>query len=228
MNAIIMAAGLGSRFKEMTKNTPKSLLPINGVPNLERTLTMLNEKGISDILIITGYLAEKFNYLVDKYPGVKIKVNPKYREYNSMYTFSFGLDSFGDSLVIDGDTVMNKNIFETFQQSTYVTKIRTNGDEEWYPVTNNEGKVIRMDTSSGQVPTMTGVSYWSQEDANVIKLLFDQYLTPDQLDNSKLYWDNIPTDNFDKLNVTTFEVSNDSMYEMDNQEQYYDVQTKVK
>lgn len=38
MNAIILAAGLGTRFKEWTKDNHKSLFPIQGTPNIERTV----------------------------------------------------------------------------------------------------------------------------------------------------------------------------------------------
>ncbi|MGC6396742.1 NTP transferase domain-containing protein, partial [Pasteurella multocida] len=56
MNAIILAAGLGSRFKDVTKKIHKSLLPINGIPNIENTIQNLIEAGIDDIYIVTGHL----------------------------------------------------------------------------------------------------------------------------------------------------------------------------
>ena len=53
MNAIILAAGLGSRFKDITQSTHKSLLDIHGTPNLERTLAFLQQANINKIVIIT-------------------------------------------------------------------------------------------------------------------------------------------------------------------------------
>ena len=67
MNAIILAAGLGSRFKDITQSTHKSLLDIHGTPNLERTLTFLRQANIDNIVIVTGYLHEQFEYLKKKY-----------------------------------------------------------------------------------------------------------------------------------------------------------------
>ena len=63
MNAIILAAGLGSRFEEWTKTKHKALLPINKVPNLERTIQFLIEAKINEIYIVTGHLANQFEYL---------------------------------------------------------------------------------------------------------------------------------------------------------------------
>ena len=83
MNAIILAAGLGSRFKEITQTTHKALLDIHGIPNLERTLTFLRQANIDNIVIVTGYLNEQFNYLQEKYSCTLIH-NKKYREYNSI------------------------------------------------------------------------------------------------------------------------------------------------
>ncbi|HDR1061262.1 TPA: NTP transferase domain-containing protein, partial [Pasteurella multocida] len=79
MNAIILAAGLGSRFKDVTKKIHKSLLPINGIPNIENTIQNLIEAGIDDIYIVTGHLSEQFSYLKEKYK-CKILNNEKYKE----------------------------------------------------------------------------------------------------------------------------------------------------
>ena len=49
MNAIILAAGLGSRLKELTKNKHKALFEIEGIPNIERTINFLNEINIKEI-----------------------------------------------------------------------------------------------------------------------------------------------------------------------------------
>ena len=95
MNAIILAAGLGSRFKEITQTTHKALLDIHGTPNLERTLAFLRQANIDNIVIVTGYLHEQFNYLQKKYSCTLIH-NEKYREYNSIYSFSLARDFFND------------------------------------------------------------------------------------------------------------------------------------
>ena len=66
---IVMAAGLGSRLKELTKETPKPLLKVNGKPMLETNIEYMIDAGIDRVVIIVGYLKEKFVYLKEKYQG---------------------------------------------------------------------------------------------------------------------------------------------------------------
>lgn len=63
MKAIILAAGLGTRLRPMTENTPKALVQVNQKPLIEYQIEFLKEKGINDIIIIVGYLKEQFDYL---------------------------------------------------------------------------------------------------------------------------------------------------------------------
>lgn len=65
-NAIILAAGFGSRCVPLTYETPKGLLKVKGKPMMERQMEQLKEKGIEEIIIVVGYLKEAFDYLVDK------------------------------------------------------------------------------------------------------------------------------------------------------------------
>ena len=77
MRAILLAAGMGTRLRPLTLDTPKSLIEVNGRPLLERQIEFLRERGVEEIIVVTGYLAEKFDYLKDKY-GVKLVNNDKY------------------------------------------------------------------------------------------------------------------------------------------------------
>lgn len=58
MKAIILAAGRGSRMKDLTEERPKCLVELRGKPLLEWQLAALNEAGIEDIAIVTGYKRE--------------------------------------------------------------------------------------------------------------------------------------------------------------------------
>ena len=70
-NAIILAAGVSSRFVPLCFERPKGLLPVNGEVLIERQIRQLHEKGITDITIVVGFMKDKFYYLQEKY-GVNI------------------------------------------------------------------------------------------------------------------------------------------------------------
>ena len=74
--AVILAGGRGERLKSITDTIPKPMVPINGKPFLEYLIEMLKENGISEVLILTGYLSEKIaEYFGD---GSKFGINIKY------------------------------------------------------------------------------------------------------------------------------------------------------
>jgi len=75
MKAIILAAGIGSRLRPLTDNTPKPLLLICGVPLLELHLVMLADAGVSDILVNTHHLHEQIDDFVAKYKESNPKAN---------------------------------------------------------------------------------------------------------------------------------------------------------
>ncbi len=74
--AVILAGGRGERLKPITDTTPKPMIPINGKPFLEYLIEMLKENGISEVLILAGYLSEKIvEYFGD---GSKFGINIRY------------------------------------------------------------------------------------------------------------------------------------------------------
>lgn len=56
MNAIIIAAGMGTRLRPLTLSTPKPLIKIFGKPMIERNIEFLLEKDIKKRIVVTGYL----------------------------------------------------------------------------------------------------------------------------------------------------------------------------
>lgn len=217
MNAIILAAGLGSRLKEITKSKHKALIEIKGIPNIERTILYLKEAGIDEIYIVTGYLSSQFEYLTYKYRCKLIK-NNKYREYNNIYSFYLASKYLSDSYVIDSDVVLFKNIFlDKPVFSTYYTIIRPESDElEWNPVINENGIVTDIIISSRHLPSLLGVSFWNQDDSKKILAELEKYNNLDILKNSRLYWDNIPMSLLDSMEIRVRELSISEAYEMDN------------
>ena len=70
-NAVIMAAGTSSRFAPLSYELPKGLITVRGEILIERQIRQLRDAGISDIIVVTGYMRERFAYLADIY-GVRL------------------------------------------------------------------------------------------------------------------------------------------------------------
>ena len=60
MKAVILAAGKGTRMGDLTEETPKPMLPVEGRPILEHILTGLREAGIQEFCLITGWKGLRF------------------------------------------------------------------------------------------------------------------------------------------------------------------------
>ena len=110
MNAIILAAGMGTRLRPLTNEIPKCMVPVNGVPMVERQIQFLKEAGIDDITLVSGYKAERLDYLKEKY-GVDIVFNTKYEVCNNIYSIYSAKERLSDTYVIEGDVYMNANCF---------------------------------------------------------------------------------------------------------------------
>ncbi|EPZ59874.1 hypothetical protein H477_0707 [[Clostridium] sordellii ATCC 9714] len=144
MRAILLAAGMGTRLRPLTLTTPKSLVEVNGKPMLERQIEFLREIDIDEIIVVTGYLNEKFEYLREKY-GVKLIHNEKFDIYNNIYTMYLVREYIGDSYVIDADVYLNRNFLERdIEKSTYFSGYKTGFKNEWKLEYDENNKVSNI------------------------------------------------------------------------------------
>ena len=214
MRAIILAAGMGTRLRPLTLKTPKPLIPVQGEPMAERQIKFLHEKGIKDIIIVTGYLNESFDYLQEKY-GVKLVHNDKYNEYNNLYTMYLVKEFLPNAFVLEGDVYLNRNILdETVTESTYFSARKSNFNNEWMLKIGADGYLDNIVVGSDDEELiMCGVSYWSQEDGEFLKAKLEQAV--EQGGFEQLFWDNLVKDSLDELKIKVRELKSDDLFEID-------------
>ena len=87
IDAVILAAGLGSRISKLYKDIPKGFIQINGESLIERSLKLLNRSNINNIYIITGYKKEYYEMLSTKHKNIITIYNSNYSETGSFGSF---------------------------------------------------------------------------------------------------------------------------------------------
>ena len=220
MRAILMAAGMGTRLRPLTENTPKSLIEVNGMSLLERQIINLKEVGIDEIIVLTGYLHEKFDDLVKKYNLIKV-INDKYDIYNNIYTMYLVREYLEDAFVIDADNYITRNFLPMTKPNTsvYYSACKENLVGEWILKYDNDGRVFGVDIGKeGDKPNyiMSGASFWTAEDGALICKRVQEAI---EVNNSTdIYWDNIAVDNFKNMDVYIEKIESNDIFEIDSLE----------
>ena len=222
MNAIILAAGMGTRLRPLTNDRPKCLVAVNGVPMVERQIQFLKEKGIDDITLISGYKAESLEYLKDRY-GVDIVFNDSYDSCNNLNSLYIVKERFHDAYVLEGDVYMDKNVLlSDVSQSTYFAR-KKKYENEWGLEVNNSNRLVKINIGAGEGFLMSGISYWKKEDCQkIISHMEDVYATKDY---TNLYWDNMVLDIYPELDIHVREI--EGIYEIDTPEELKEVENKL-
>ena len=153
MKAIILAAGTASRLRPLTDNTPKCLLKIGGRSLLQRSIDALTANGISQLVIVTGYLHEQIESFVGRqYPGLKVTYiyNKEYSTTNNIYSLWLARPEADgeDVLLLDSDLLYDPAILNRVMacsHSNVLTLIRhTLGEEEMKVVTDDQDSILEI------------------------------------------------------------------------------------
>jgi len=115
MQAIILAAGMGRRLGELTKNNTKCMVEVNGVKLIDRVLTYLSHFELKRIVIVVGYQAENLvNYVENQYGSLNIEFveNPIYDKTNNIYSLALAKDKFkeDDTLLLESDLIYEESM----------------------------------------------------------------------------------------------------------------------
>ena len=117
MQALILAAGMGKRLGEYTKNNTKCMVPVNGTPLIDRVLKQLSMLSLNRVVIVVGYEGKKLmEYIGNEKDGLKIEYvnNPVYDKTNNIYSLALAKEKLmeDDTLLIESDLIFDDGMFK--------------------------------------------------------------------------------------------------------------------
>ena len=136
MQAIILAAGMGKRLKELTRNSTKCMVKVNGVTLIDRMLHQIERQHLSRIIIVVGYEGQK---LIDYIGTLGIQTpiiyinNPIYDKTNNIYSLALAKDWLvkDDTLLFESDLIFEDSVLETLVNDPRDTLALVDKYESW-------------------------------------------------------------------------------------------------
>ena len=213
-NAVIMAAGLSSRFAPISYERPKGVLTVKGEVLIERQIRQLQEAGVSDITVVVGYKKEEFFYLGDLF-GVDIVVNPDYMRRNNNSTIKCVEDRLGNTYICSSDDFFANNPFEPYVYESYYSAVFAEGEtDEWCLRTKGRDRVIcGVDFGGENSWVMLGHAYWDRSFSREFRrILDDEY---DRPETAGKLWEALFAEHLDSLRMVMREYPAGEIWEFD-------------
>ncbi len=212
-NAVIMAAGMSSRFAPLSYEKPKALLSVKGEILIERQIRQLKEAGIDEIYVVVGYMKEKMYYLAEKFK-INIVINEDYYRYNNTSSLMAVIDKLSNTYICSSDNYFLENVFEKYVYKPYYSAAYADGSTEEYCIRSAaDGRITDVKIGGENSWYMIGHTYWdehfSKEFASVLKKSYDESLTRSEL------WEKLYIRNIKKLSLYIRKYHGDVIKEFD-------------
>lgn len=165
MQAIILAAGMGKRLKELTDDNTKCMVKVNGVTMIERMLRQLDELKLSSIVIVVGYKGKE---LIDYITTLQVKTpivyvnNEIYYKTNNIYSLYLARNYLlkEDTLLLESDLIFEDAVLERIVKDPYPSLALVAKYESWM-----DGTVVTIDEENN-IRSFLGKKQFRFEDIN--------------------------------------------------------------
>jgi len=213
-NAIILAAGMSTRFAPVSYEIPKGLLTVKGEIMIERLIEQLQEAGIQEIVLVVGYMMEKFLYLRNKY-NVKLVVNNEYSSKNTHSSIYVARDFLSNTYICCADNYYPENMFHKYEYHAYYCATYLNGQShvERGLIFNEDGLIIDTNKPANNQWIMYGHAYYDNNFANQFKPILEKYYDVPGTEN--MYWETIYAENVEKVSMWVQKCNQNEIYEFD-------------
>lgn len=225
-NALILAAGMSTRFVPFNFEKPKGLLEVKGEVLIERQIRQLREKGITEIVIVVGYMKEMFEYLREKY-GVILVEAADYAVRNNHASVYAAKDYLKNTIITSSDLYFTENIFQKYAYDAYYCTIFMSGKTAERGIeTDSDDRIIK--TMYGDkcydIWVTLGYAYFSRRfSENYIKIMEKEF---DLLETFNKFWADIQDEHLDELFMYAKRVDSDVIHEFDSLEELREFDTK--
>ena len=212
-NAIIMAAGISSRFVPISFEKPKSLIKVKGEVLIERQIRQLKEVGIHEIIVVVGYKKDDFTYLKKDY-GVILVENPEYNTRNNHASLYYAKKYLKNTYICSSDNYFTINPFNQFENEAFYSSIYVSGDSKEWCLSLDENDMIK-DVKIGGVNSwvMMGHVFFDETFSEAfIKILGDTYHSNET--KNKL-WEQVYVDHISKLKLKCKKFTYNRFFEFD-------------
>ena len=145
MQAIILAAGMGKRLKELTQNNTKCMVKVNGVSLIDRMLHQIQKQNVDRIVIVVGYEREKLKEYIATL-GITRPItyidNPIYDKTNNIYSLSLASDYLceDDTLLFESDLIFEDSVLDSLVRDPRPTLALVDKYESWM-----DGTCVKLD-----------------------------------------------------------------------------------
>ncbi|GFI18945.1 D-glycero-alpha-D-manno-heptose 1-phosphate guanylyltransferase [Lachnospiraceae bacterium] len=216
---IILAAGLGSRLKELTKFTPKSLLKVNGKPIIERNIEFMYEAEFNRIILVTGYMHERFEYLSSKYHNLIILYNDDFKTTNTISSL-FQVKDYLDykSYITNADIYLSTNPYIKYiaDYNFYLLRPVAHYEKpDWIATLDKNLKFLSVEKHAYEGYAYTGISHWTIDGLMFIREKLKDINWHEEMQRN-LYWDELLLPHLSKFDLFAQILEHNSeVYEFD-------------
>ena len=159
MQAIILAAGMGKRLGEYTRNNTKCMVPVNGTPLIDRMLNQLSRLNLNRVVIVVGYEGKKLmEYVGEERNGLRIEYieNSVYDRTNNIYSLALAKEKMqeDDTLLLESDLIFEDNMLSLLLENPFPNLALVAKYETWM-----DGTMVCIDKDCNIVNFVTKAAF---------------------------------------------------------------------
>lgn len=194
-NAIILAAGKSNRFAPFTYERPKGLFRVKNEVLIERQIRQLIEAGVYEIIVVVGYMKEKFFYLEEMFPQVRLIINNNFGVKGNLYSVYVAREylhntilSYADYYFEDNPFIVDKHNKFGIGNISYHSCVYCKGKITGFSLQLSNAEVItHVDFGGNDQYAMRGHAYFNESFSAKFVELLDKEINDFRV--SSLFWE---------------------------------------
>lgn len=160
MQAVILAAGMGSRLKELTQDNTKCMVKLNGVTFIERMLRQIDRHNFSKIVIVVGYKGEKLIEYISTLENLNTPIvyvnNEIYNQTNNIYSLALAQQYLleDDTMLFESDLVFEDCVIDLMLNDSRKSLMLVDKYDDWM-----DGTCVKLDAQDNITEFIPGKSF---------------------------------------------------------------------